>query len=244
MMGKKILAIIPARGGSKRLPDKNIRPFAGKPLIAHTIALARKNASVDRVIVDTDSLRIAAIARRYGAEVPFLRPAKLATDKALMIDAILHTLDRLATEQRYRPDWVMLLQPNSPLTIADDLNRCVAVTKIKGVESVATVAATQPLLFTVKPNGTLSLANPIRLTSTNAQQLPNGYLFTGSVFLIKTSTLRRVRRFFTPTTRAVEIPRWRAIDIDTAEDLALAELVYRNQTAINRRIKQLTPNLK
>ena len=244
MKGKTILAIIPARGGSKRLPDKNILPFVGKPLIAYAIGLVRTNASVDRVIVDTDSPRIAAVARRYGAEVPFLRPATLATDKALMVDAILHSLDRLATQQRYQPDWVMLLQPNAPLTIADDLNRCVALTNRKGVESIATVAATQPLLFTIKPNGTLEMANRVRLTSTNAQQLPGGYLFTGSVFLIKTSVLRRVRRFFTPATRPVEIPRWRAIDIDTAEDLALAELVYRNRTALNQRIKQLTSNRK
>ena len=244
MKTKTILAIIPARGGSKRLPDKNIRPFAGTPLIAHTIKLARRCSAVDRIIVDTDSPKIATIARRYGAEVPFLRPAQLATDKALMVDAILHSLDRLAAQQRYRPDFVMLLQPNAPLTIADDLNRCVAVTKTAGVESVATVAATQPLLFTIKPNGTLEMANRVRLTSTNAQQLPGGYLFTGSVFLIKTSVLRRVRRFFTPATRPVEIPRWRAIDIDTAEDLALAELVYRNRTALNQRIKQLTSNRK
>ena len=244
MKGKTILAIIPARGGSKRLPDKNILPFVGKPLIAYAIGLVRTNASVDRVIVDTDSPRIAAVARRYGAEVPFLRPATLATDKALMVDAILHSLDRLATQQRYQPDWVMLLQPNAPLTIADDLNRCVALTNRKGVESIATVAATQPLLFTIKPNGVLTMANNVRLTSTNAQQLPSGYLFTGSVFLIKTNALRRVRRFFTPATRPVEIPRWRAIDIDTAEDLALAELVYRNKTAINQRIKQLTSNRK
>src|SRR3989344_5060148 len=168
MKGKTILAIIPARGGSKRLPDKNILPFAGKPLIAYAIGLARTNASVDRVIVDTDSPRIAAVARRFGAEVPFLRPAKQATDKALMVDAILPTLDRLAVQQHYRPDWVMLLQPNAPLTTADDLKRCVALTNKKGVESIATVAATQPPLFTIKPNGGLTMANNVRLTSTNA----------------------------------------------------------------------------
>src|SRR3989338_4418415 len=93
---KTILALIPARGGSKRLPDKNIRPLAGKPLLGHAIALARRCAAVDRIIVDTDSPHIAAVARRYGAETPFLRPARLATDRALMIDTVLHTLDRLA----------------------------------------------------------------------------------------------------------------------------------------------------
>lgn len=237
---KKIIAIIPARGGSKRLPDKNIRNFSGRPLLTHTIALARQCRSIDRVVVDTDSPRIAAIARRAGAEVPCLRPAHLATNTSLMIDTILHTLDRLVKADRYRPDYLMLLEPNAPLATLDDLNRCIALMKKNKARSVVTVAPTQPLLFNLKSNGAMRLANTIKLTSTNAQQLPAGYLLTGSVFLIEIATLRRLKKFFTPETKAVIIPRWRAIDIDTPEDLALAELIYKNRTLLAQNIKRIS----
>lgn len=237
---KKIIAIIPARGGSRRLSDKNIRSFAGRPLLTHTIALARRCQSIDRVVVDTDSARIATIARRTGAEVPFLRPAHLATSTSLMIDTILNTLDLLAKENHYQPDYLMLLEPNAPLATLDDLNRCVAVMKKTKARSVVTVASTQPLLFNLKLNGAIKLANKVQLTSTNAQQLPAGYVLTGSVFLIEIATLRRVKKFFTPETKAVVIPRWRAIDIDTAEDLALAELIYKNRTRLEQNIKRIS----
>src|SRR3989338_9605486 len=95
----KILAYIPARGGSKRIPGKNIKKFAGKPLVAHTIEQALACKLADKVVVDTDSSEIAEIAKKYGAEVPFLRPAELAQDKSLIIDSMIYSLDRLEKEK-------------------------------------------------------------------------------------------------------------------------------------------------
>ena len=105
----KILAYIPARAGSKRVPGKNIKRFAGKPLIAHAIEQALACKLVDRVIVDTDSPVIARIARKYGAEIPFLRPASLARDRSNITDSILYTLNRLEKEQKYVHYWIELL---------------------------------------------------------------------------------------------------------------------------------------
>ena len=109
------LAIIPARGGSKRIPNKNIRNFCDKPLIAYTIEQALATPFITRVIVDTDSKEIAKIAKTYGAEVPFIRPSHFATDKASINDALRHLLSSLKKEEGYEPDYIVLLQTTSPL---------------------------------------------------------------------------------------------------------------------------------
>ena len=127
MLKNKILAYIPARGGSKRIPNKNIRNFLGKPLIAYTIEQALKCNFIDRVMVDTDSPQIARIARKFGADAPWLRPKELAQDKSKVIDAILYNLKRFKEEENYQPDYLMILQTTSPLReqkdIRDSLNK-------------------------------------------------------------------------------------------------------------------------
>src|SRR4030043_1355756 len=113
--GKKILAIIPARGGSKGIPCKNIKPLMKKPLIAWTIEEARANKYIDRLLVSTDDERIARISKRYRAEVPFRRPKKLATDNSKAVDVILHALKWLEDKKSAVYDLIILLQPTSPL---------------------------------------------------------------------------------------------------------------------------------
>jgi len=119
--GKKILALIPARGGSKGLPGKNIKPLLGKPLIAWTIEQAKASKYVDRVVVSTDDDEIAEVAIRYGAEVPFLRPKELARDDSPTIDAILHALD-FFSDKGERFDLLALLEPTSPLRDSEDID--------------------------------------------------------------------------------------------------------------------------
>ena len=139
MKTKTILAIIPARGGSKRLPDKNIWPFAGTPLIAHTIKLARRCSAVDRIIVDTDSPKIATIARRYGAEVPFLRPAALAADDTPDLPVFQHALRALREADGYVPDAVVHLRPTQPLRTAEEIDRAVDLWLTSGADCVKAV---------------------------------------------------------------------------------------------------------
>ena len=115
MKKSEVLCIIPARAGSKRIPGKNTKLFFGKPLIAHTIEQARKTAFITRVIVDTDSPHIAKIALKYGAEVPFLRPAELAKDTSKVVDSILCLLAKLKADEGYVPEYLVILQTTSPL---------------------------------------------------------------------------------------------------------------------------------
>jgi len=235
----RILAYIPARSGSKRIPNKNIKNFCGKPLIAHTILRALKNSSIDRVIVDTDSAKIARIGKKYGAWVPFLRPQYLAKDTSQLIDSVLYVLDKLRRESNYRPDYVMLLQATSPLCDQKDINGCIDLAMKENSESVATVCETEPLFFTMKKNLTLSLANMSKFRSTNSQQLPKGYMLNGNVFLIKTEVLLKEKKFFTDNARSVITPKLRSIDIDTPEDWVMAELLYKNSLKIKKRISTI-----
>ncbi len=122
---KNILAIIPARGGSKGLPDKNILPLAGHPLIAYSIKAALDSPSISRVIVSTDSEAIADIARSYGAEIPFMRPAELAQDRSLDYDVFLHALSWLKENENYSPELVVQLRPTSPIRYVADIETCI-----------------------------------------------------------------------------------------------------------------------
>jgi len=122
---KNVLALIPARGGSKGLPGKNILPLAGHPLIAYSIEAARAAPSITRVIVSTDSEEIAEVARRYGAEVPFLRPAAYAADDSLDLEVFSHALGWLKENENYSPDLVVQLRPTSPIRYLADIENCI-----------------------------------------------------------------------------------------------------------------------
>ena len=135
----KVLGIIPARGGSKGMPKKNIRPLLNKPLIAWTIEQALKSKYIDRVVVSTDDPAIARLAKKHGADVPFMRPDKLATDKAKSIDVVSHAL--LSLPEKY--DYVVLLQPTSPLRTADDIDACVKLCMSKGGNSCVSVTESE-----------------------------------------------------------------------------------------------------
>ncbi|MBW2618814.1 MAG: acylneuraminate cytidylyltransferase family protein, partial [Deltaproteobacteria bacterium] len=135
----KVLGLIPCRGGSKGIPRKNLAPLAGKPLLAWTIEQALAAGCLDRVVVSTEDEEIAAVARKWGAEVPFQRPMKLATDEASPVAVALDALDRLAEQEAYRPDYLMLLQVTSPLREAADLEAAVALARESGGEAVVGV---------------------------------------------------------------------------------------------------------
>ena len=124
---KEVLAIVPARGGSKSIPKKNIRPFAGHPLLTYSIAAGLQASLVDRVIVSTDDEETAEIARQYGAEVPFLRPAELALDSTPDLPVFEHALSWLEREEAYVPEWIVQLRPTTPVRPPDCVDRGISI---------------------------------------------------------------------------------------------------------------------
>jgi len=227
----KILAYIPARSGSKRILGKNVKKFAGKPLIAYTIEQAFSCPIVDRVIVDTDSEKIAKIARRYGAEVPFLRPTKLAQDNSKTIDAILYTLDRLEKEQKYVPTHLLILQATSPLRKSQDILDCWKLMKSTDASTVLTVCPTHPVLFHMTTEQDIILVNGRE----GMAFITNGCF----VYIVDVSTMRKEKKIITKKTKAIVCPKWRSIDIDTPEEWVMAEILYKNRAKIEKRIKNI-----
>ena len=236
----KILAYIPARSGSKRILGKNVKKFAGKPLIAYTIEQAFSCPIVDRVIVDTDSEKIAKIARRYGAEVPFLRPTKLAQDNSKTIDAILYTLDRLEKEQKYVPTHLLILQATSPLRKSQDILDCWKLMKSTDASTVLTVCPTHPVLFHMNTEQDIILVNGREGMSTNTQDWHPAFITNGCfVYIVDVSTMRKEKKIITKKTKAIVCPKWRSIDIDTPEEWVMAEILYKNRAKIEKRIKNI-----
>lgn len=241
MNKKNILAIIPTRAGSKKIKNKNIRNFLGKPLIAYAIDQARACNFIDRVMVDTDSPLIAEIARKFGAEVPWLRPKKLAKDKAKVVDSVLYNLRRLKKKESYQPDYVMILQTTSPLREKKDIIDCYRMIKGTKADTVLTVCPTHPRLYYLDKKQNIILANGRESQSTNIQAWRPAYILNGCfVYIIKTTALLKEKTIITKNTKAVICDKWRSVDLDTLEDWALAEYLYKNRKKIARRIRQLT----
>lgn len=242
-MKRKFLAIIPVRGGSKRIPNKNIKMFNGKPLLSYTIKQAKDCGFFDRVIVDTDNLKIARTARKYGAEVPFLRPRKLAGDNVKITDVLIHLLSRLGREQDYFPDFIAILQVTSPLRELEDIQACYKIMLNPGVKSVATVCDTSPWLFNFSPKGGLILANKKAAGNTNTHLTPKGYYLNGAVFMVSTDEFIKFGKsvyFYDGRTIGIICPKWRSIDLDDYEDWILAEYLYRNKKAIANAISKVS----
>src|SRR5262245_42726679 len=136
----KYLGLITARESSKRLPGKNLKPLCGKPLISYTIEAALASSRLDRVVVSTDGEEIAAVARRWGAEVPFLRPKELATDEASSVDVMVHTLSWFQRQENASPDALVLLQPTSPLRTATHIDEAIALYEARKADCVVAVS--------------------------------------------------------------------------------------------------------
>jgi len=228
------LAIIPARGGSKGIPNKNIRDFCGKPLIAYAIEAAKQSERLSRVVVSTDSEEVASVAKRYGAEVPFLRPPALAGDLSRIFDAVEHLLTRLREDERYTPDYTVLLQPTSPLRTAEDINCTIELLLKSNADSAITVSSVEPRVFIKEKSDMLTLmTNPAFLESTNRQELAPTVAENGAmVYVNRVSTLLRTRNFLGGKLVGYEVPRWRSVDLDLPQDFVVGELLYKHRAEI------------
>ncbi|MDO8522307.1 MAG: acylneuraminate cytidylyltransferase family protein [bacterium] len=238
MPHKEILAIIPARGGSKGIPRKNVRMFGGKPLIAHTIDAAKEAPSVNRIIVSTDDAEIARVSKECGAEVPFLRPRELATSASKVVDAVIHLLEKLKADEAYEPTYILLLQPTSPLRTSEDVERAVKLFFDAEADSLVSVCRTENVLMTKDAEDVLTVQNPELLSSPNRQELPAFYKFDGSmIYLTKTEILLKEHSFIAGKLVGYEIPRWRGADMDELQDFVVGELIFKNKDEIERAIQ-------
>jgi len=231
-MTREILAVIPARGGSKALPGKNILPLGGKPLIGWTIEASLACPAITRTLVTTDSQEIADVARRFGAEAPFLRPADLAADDTPGIAPILHAVGWLEDNEGYRARYVVVLQPTSPLRTADDIGGAVELADSRQADAVVSLTETPCHPFWMKrldERGRVFDFIPGRQASPIRQGLPKAYALNGAIYLARREVLLEAQTWYTDKTYGYLMPRERSLDIDEPWDLYLANLLVRDR---------------
>jgi pseudaminic acid cytidylyltransferase len=226
-MARTILAIIPARGGSKRIPQKNIRPLAGKSILAYTISAAVDSGIFDRVVVSTESEEVAEVARRCGAEVPFLRDVRLADDFTPVSSVTTDALLRLDPGGK-KFETVAQLMPNCPLRTSDDVRDSYHQFKSTQSESQISVVryGWQNPWWAMRRNGQYKLS-PIfeEQMTARSQDMPELFCPTGAIWWATSETLRRSNTFHVENRTGWEIPWQRGIDIDTWDDWTMAEVL-------------------
>ena len=222
IQNKSVLAIIPARGGSKGVPRKNIRLVRGRPLIAHTIDAALSSVYVDRLILSTDDDEIAEVASQYGCEVPFMREPELANDTATSNEVILDVLNRCPGY-----DYLVLLQPTSPLRIAEDIDACAEACLSTGAPACVTVTEARESPFLMYRLGEDQKLLPIlpAIENTRRQDLETIYTLNGAVYFASTHWYQERKSFMSPLTTFYIMPNERSVDLDTEADFTYLKLL-------------------
>jgi len=233
-MNEKIVAVIPARGGSKGVPRKNIRLLGGKPLIAHSIEVALAVRHLfHTVMVSTEDAEIAEVARRYGAEVPFLRPAALAGDKTPMRPVLQHVVQSIEERDGIRLDWLMLLQPTAPFRLPEDIEAALNLGLQGGCDSVISVVqvfATHPILMKRIEGGQLLPFCVEEKEGTRRQDYqPPAYMRNGAIYLTRREVLMEQNSIWGSTIRPYIMPEERSVSIDNELDFKLCELLIQER---------------
>jgi N-acylneuraminate cytidylyltransferase len=238
-MNMKVLAIIQARGGSKGVPGKNIKLLAGKPLIAWTIEAAKNAKTVNRVIVSTDDQGIADVAKSFGAEVPFLRPAEFATDNAKSLGLLRHALDWFRGKENYIPDIVVQLKPTNPLRTAEHIDACIAsFLESPDIDSLITVTKSpaHPLKTWKFNNELLTPFVPEEVYGIKEaakqprQSLPEAFVQNSCVHVISPSTILEKNSSIGRKVKGFVMEREDSMNIDTAFDFEVAELLMKKRS--------------
>ena len=225
-----MIAITPARGGSKGLPRKNIKLLDGLPLISHTINAALASNFVDRVIVSTDDKEISSIAKEFGAEVPFIRPVEFANDTSMVMDTYLHAVDWISKEDKKPVQSFVSLLPTIPFRNSDDIDEAIKIFKNKNANSVISVVeSTVPLHWyrRISKEGLLENYLPEFNAVKNRQELEKTYIPNGAVYVFQTEVLRSTRQYYTKKTYPYIMPRERSVDIDDLLDFEWAEYLLK-----------------
>jgi CMP-N,N'-diacetyllegionaminic acid synthase len=225
----EVLAIIPARAGSKGVPGKNLYPVGGRPLIAWSIEQARRSSSVTRVVVSTDGDEIARVAVAEGAEVPVLRPSDLAADETPGTAPIVHMTEWLAAHDGYVPDAIVVLQPTSPLRAPEDIDAACALMRARQADAVASIClVAEPAAWqrSLDAEGRLIGGEEADEALPRQAYAPK-YVLNGAIYLVRRDVLLARRSLYGERTFGYVMPRERSLDIDTRWDLHVADLVLR-----------------
>ena len=225
--GHVVVCVIPARGGSKGLPGKNIKMFCGKPLIAHTIEQARQSKYIDRVIVSTEAEEIAKISLEYGAEVPFMRPMELADDGSSTVDVLLHAINWLESVDQYAFDILLLLHTTTPLRSVEDINESISLVVEENADNVFSVAEAHrnPYFNMVEINKKGYVALIKQGNFTTRQEAPLVYDMNSSIYVWWKELLKEKKKIFLDKTKIYVMPKERSIDIDDNIDFIIAEIM-------------------
>jgi CMP-N,N'-diacetyllegionaminic acid synthase len=231
---RPVVAVIPARGGSKGVPGKNVRLLAGLPLIGHSIRFSKLCPQIDRCVVSTDSEEIAAVAHDFGAEVPFMRPADLARDDTPMWPVLRHALKEMEAQAKERYGSVLLLSPASPSRLPEDMSRAIELLE-NDFDAVGVVAASRPAFnprwtcIDIANDGYMRQSFPDGNSYTRRQDVPDVFRINGALYLWRREHVANSETpsYFTKPHLMLDIPEERVIDIDTPNDFRLAELLLR-----------------
>ncbi|MSP49859.1 MAG: acylneuraminate cytidylyltransferase family protein [Alphaproteobacteria bacterium] len=225
---RRVLAVVAARGGSRGLPGKNLLPLGGRPVVAWSILAARASGIVDRTVLSTDDPAIARAGRDAGGEVPFLRPAELATDEASVHDALIHALEQVGDGF----DYVVLLQAASPLRTAVDIDGAIRTCVAAGAPVCISVAPVDKVYwsFHLTPDGRLQTVLGPEWQARRRQDLPPAYAPNGAVYVAQVDWYRQHRVFIHPDTVAYVMPPERSFDLDTALDMKVISAVFAAET--------------
>lgn len=221
-----MLAIIPARGGSKGLPGKNIKNLCGIPLICHTIKAALASNLVSRVVVSTDDSDIASIAKDCGAEVPFIRSIDLAGDDSMAMDVYLDMVDKITIEKSQPVESFVALLPTAPLRVSEDIDKAICIFNDKNADSVISVTESMiPVQWhrKITSDGVLCDYFPGNDSLLNRQKLEETYVPNGAIYIFRSEILRTTRQYYTKKTYPYIMPRNRSVDIDEMMDFEWAE---------------------
>ncbi|TGU70583.1 acylneuraminate cytidylyltransferase family protein [Geomonas terrae] len=224
--GKKVLAVIPARGGSKEVPRKNIRDLGGKPLLAWTIEAAQGAKYIDRLVLSSEDPEIIDVARKWGCEVPFVRPAVLSGDEIHAVDPALHAVSTLPGY-----DYLVLLQPTSPLRRSADIDGCIELCQQLNARSCVTVTKPDKHPFLMYTLDSAGVMHPLlnRNVTARRQDLPVVYALNGSIYVCETTHLVATRSFVDEHSVAYVMDKQFSVDIDSELDFTLADALIQQQ---------------
>lgn len=224
-----VLCIIPARGGSKRIPRKNVIPIGGRPLVAHSIDAAKASRHVDRVIVSTDDAEVATIAREAGSEV-VERPARISGDQATSESALLHALDAVESPQ-FKPDLIVFLQPTSPVRRIDDIDRAIDQLRAQGADSLFSACRNDKLIWRMEGGEPRSLNYDFRNRKRD-QEFPQEYRENGSIYVFRPSVLRQNQNRLGGRIVVFEMDFWSSFQIDDENDVRLMEWIFAHRSEL------------
>lgn len=239
--GSRVLCLVPARGGSKGLPRKNVLPIAGAPLVAWPVTAGLNSKYIDLVVCSTDDLEIAEAAEVAGADIPFIRPSELASDDASSIDVVEHALSFLESKGKAF-DYIVLLEPTSPLTESHDIDAALEQLVHRSADAEAIVGISRVEHTHPDYNITFDSANFIAPTSvknfddlTRRQELKDVYHLDGSLYISTVSGIRKNKSFYHSKTLGYSMPRWKSFEIDEYIDFVCVEAVLQKRELLRNR---------